>query len=385
MSNPILKNLATLCLNRNRLRKNIFFILFTFFISISILHAQCITTGNTNASNFTTDNTIGVYNFSSPGNAQTSDNSRAIASSLIAILSGNTYYLKATGFNFNIPSYASICGITVQIEHRATGLILTAAVKDNQVKIIKNGVITGTNKAINTNWGTSDVYATYGGSSDMWGTTLMPNDVNASDFGIAFSANITALIAALPTAEIDHIEMSIDYNPVLPVSFVYFKSEKESNKINLEWETSEEENDAYVELQRSFNGAAWQSIVQFEMHSINSNKIYNFTDFVNEKGVYAYRLKTILASRQTSYSEIKKITFSGSNIISLNPFPANDFITIYNSENFEDISIINLYAQHFKPPFKKINNNSLRVNIQNLPKGIYFAIVGNRAIKFLKE
>jgi hypothetical protein len=385
MSNPILKHRGVIYPIKDLCKKIIFLAHGSFFISTFSLQAQCINTGYKNASNFSTDNTVGVYNFSSPSNAQASDNVKAVASSLVAVLSGDTYYLKATGFNFSIPSYASICGITVQVEHRATGLILTAAVKDNVIKLIKNGTITGNNKSNAANWGTTDTYFTYGGSSDLWGTSLIPDDVNASNFGIAFSANITALVAALPTVEIDHIQMSIDYYPMLPVSFLYFKSEKKNNGINLEWETGEEEDNAFVELQRSLNGGGWQTLTRFEMHFINSKKIYNYTDDIHETGVYAYRLKTTLASRQTSYSSIIETTFTRNNAISLYPFPAKDYVTIDNIPCAETVSVVNLQAQRFNLVPERISNSSFRLHIQRLPKGIYFAMIDNQAIRFLKQ
>ena len=385
MSNPVLKNPGSICLNKIILKKNIFSFLFTFFISITILQAQCLNTGYNNATNFITDNTIGIYNFSSPGNAQTSDNSRAVATSLIAILSGDTYYLKATGFNFSIPSYASICGITVQIEHRATGLLFTAAVRDKEVKLIKNGTITGNNKASATNWGTSDSYATYGGSSDLWGTTLTPADVNASNFGIAISASIIALVVALPTAEIDHIQMSIDYNPTLPVTLLYFRAKKNNSEVNLEWRTGEEEDNAFIQLQRSQNNSVWQDLARFEMHAINSQQIYRYTDKVNEEGTYSYRLKTTLGSGQFSFSAINKIVFTGTGNISLYPSPARDFIIIENTENAETIFVFNQYFQNLKLPLERTGTNSWRLSIQKLSKGIYFATAGNQTIKFLKE
>src|SRR5262245_61359342 len=100
----------------------------SLFLYNADLAAQCISSGWHNATSFSTDNSTGVYDFAIPANAQVSDNNRADASALISLLSGNTYYLRATGFGFSIPSYAIICGVSVEVECRGTGLILTAAI-----------------------------------------------------------------------------------------------------------------------------------------------------------------------------------------------------------------------------------------------------------------
>ncbi len=249
--------------------------------------AQCSSTAFTNATVFTTDNLTGIYNFSSPGNAQASDNARTSATSLIAILSGNTYYLKATGFNFSIPSYAAICGVTVEVESRATGLLLAAAVRDNDVKLIKGGTITGNDYAKAGDWGSSDGYRTYGGPTDLWGTTLTPADVNAANFGIAISARIIALIAALPTADIDHIRMKIYYNPILPVHLYYFKSMLQNSRALLEWKTTEEEDNAHITLQRAnYHDNRWSDINHYELNGYNSGKVYQYGEIPLPTGKY---------------------------------------------------------------------------------------------------
>src|SRR5207253_2853021 len=62
-----------------------------------------------------------------------------------------------------------------------------------------------------TYWGTSDAYKTYGASGDMWGTTLTPSDVNASNFGLRLVAkNLHASTTA--TGSVDHMEITIYYD-----------------------------------------------------------------------------------------------------------------------------------------------------------------------------
>jgi hypothetical protein len=121
-------------------------------------------------------------------------------------------YLQVTGFftPLDIPSAASIIGITVAIERSATANNLTMFVKDSSVKIVKGNVIGGTEHADTvTHWPTADTIATYGSSSDLWGQTWTASDVTSSTFGVAISViDSTGLTAG----GVDNIQITVDYS-----------------------------------------------------------------------------------------------------------------------------------------------------------------------------
>ncbi|MFN8291574.1 MAG: T9SS type A sorting domain-containing protein [Chitinophagaceae bacterium] len=357
-------------------------LLLLLFAYAGTTHAQCISTGWQNATSFSTDNITGVYDFSIPANAQVSDNARSSAASLIAILTGNTYYLEAKNFGFTIPSYSSICGISVEIESRATGLLLTAAVRDNEVKIIKNGTITGNNKALPGDWTSTDTYKSYGGASDLWGTTLTPADVNSSGFGIAISVRIIALVAALPSAEIDHIRMKIDYNPILPVTLEYFTVKKNNNTALIEWKTTEEEPGAVINLQRKAGQGEWETRRSYPLLSISSGNTYNVTDTLSNASVYQYRLQTVLRSGQPDYSSIRSIRTGADEYraVMIYPNPATDKITV----NMQNISVTDVFGQRIVLPVYKKDNTSI-ITISGLPPGIYLLSDGIRTGRFVKQ
>ncbi|MCR4339413.1 MAG: glycine-rich protein [Gemmatimonadaceae bacterium] len=79
-------------------------------------------------------------------------------------------------------------------------------VVDNVVRLVRGGTVVGDDKAAATQWPSVDTYKTYGGATDMWGTTLTPAQVNAADFGVVLSATVTT-----GTAEVDHVRMTIHY------------------------------------------------------------------------------------------------------------------------------------------------------------------------------
>ncbi len=158
------------------------------------------------------DSSGGSVAWSNPGNAQTADDAWATASTPgIAALS---QYLKATNFGFSIPSNAVIDGVTVKIE-RHSGAYAGLGVKDNTVKLVKSGSISGDNQAdTDTAWPTTDGIKTYGSESDLWNVALTPADVNAADFGVVLSAN--HYNPGPLTSYIDHITITINYTTNFP-------------------------------------------------------------------------------------------------------------------------------------------------------------------------
>ena len=110
-----------------------------------------------------------------------------------------SHYLKATGFGFSIPSSATITGIKLEI----MGVQPTefARYADATVMLVKEGNITGDNKGTSdgTTFSFISVYVPYPVTSttDLWGTTWAPSDINAPNFGAALSMNCTDLLPNL--------------------------------------------------------------------------------------------------------------------------------------------------------------------------------------------
>jgi hypothetical protein len=99
---------------------------------------------------------------------------------ITAAQQANTIYVR--NFGFSIPTSATINGITVQINKSADDNIT-----DADVYLVNNtGTAVGTNKAITAYFwaGTNTAPQTYGGSSDLWGTTWTPSIINSNNFGL---------------------------------------------------------------------------------------------------------------------------------------------------------------------------------------------------------
>lgn len=148
------------------------------------------------------DASIGNVAWTNPGNAAASDASYATS---ILLITQTTHLLKCTNFGFAIPVRATITGILVEFQQLSTVLNGTT---DNSVKIIKSdGTYGSTDKKSASLWPTVEAYASYGSSSDMWGESWTPWDINQVGFGVAISASATLA----STAEIDHVRITVTY------------------------------------------------------------------------------------------------------------------------------------------------------------------------------
>jgi hypothetical protein len=152
-----------------------------------------------------------------PGNVSADDATEAQITAATFDSPDISRRLQAYNFAFSgLDPAATVDGIIVEIDRRS---IISGSGKDFRVQLASDcnnttstPTFLGNNKADTaTTWPTTSTVATYGTSTDLWGTTgLTGADITSSNFGICFSAS--ALIA---NADIgcDFIRMTIYYTP----------------------------------------------------------------------------------------------------------------------------------------------------------------------------
>lgn len=145
----------------------------------------------------------------SPNNIKVVDGSAATAS----VDGSDTGPIEALNFGFAIPTNAEILGIQVEWrKRRDVGGGCTMS--DSGVYLLKASSTVGSDKSTGC-WGTSYGYSTYGGPTDLWGTTWTPAQINSSSFGASLSAHDTG--GNLYSLYIDHVRI-----------LVYYKSENQT-------------------------------------------------------------------------------------------------------------------------------------------------------------
>lgn len=161
--------------------------------------------GPNNPSAAADDTSIGTLSWTTPTNVYSNNGARAYRGPMNS--GEKTYYLKVTGFGFSIPSGATIDGIVVEYERNAP--FSSGSIKDYAVRIVKGGAIGATDRSTATAWPGSEAYESHGGASDLWGESWTDGDINASNFGVAISAQCTA--SSGDYAQIDHVRATVYY------------------------------------------------------------------------------------------------------------------------------------------------------------------------------
>ena len=84
------------------------------------------------------------------------------------------------------------------------------SMKDGYVFALKGGARVGTNRGANTNLSSGVTGIVYGSSTDLWGTTWLPSDINAAGFGLEFTVQRTAMATGF-VASVDYISITVYY------------------------------------------------------------------------------------------------------------------------------------------------------------------------------
>lgn len=370
-----------------------------FFFSPIKSSGQCIAssdlTGNT-SSNVGAVTDI-PFNGINGGELASVDGNRAEASVTLNLLgSRQTRFIQVTGFNFSIPSDATICGITVTVVRRATTSLLSIfnKVTDNEVRLVKNGAVSNQENKASGEWqNNTNETVTYGGNDDLWSeTALTPADVNSSNFGVAISANFEAgllgiLGQVLFTAEIDMISMTVHYSVpvVLPVTLYSFDAKLSNNTVHLNWGLAEQEEHANVTLQRSLNKRDWQDIYQYSLQNATNLQYYQFKDTLHLSGDYTYRLKLKEATGKITFSPVRTLSFKNNTSLIVYPNPAQSRLSVSASERIGEVTVTNLVQQKFAVPVIRLTDHSIVLNIAQLPAGVYFVHTQKNIARFIKE
>jgi len=353
-------------------------------LSSYISSAQYSTSGPLSGSTFSDDNSVGDFSFNIPVNAIASDNTRSTASALLTLLNGDTHYLKVTGFGFSIPSLAAVTGIRVDVEKSATGINIFATVKDNEIRLLKSNAPVGDNKADNTSWTGTDDYDSYGDTTDAWGTTWSPAEINASDFGVVFSAKIAGLLSLIPSARVDHIRITVFYIIPLPVHFLDFTATaKKENEISLEWTTADNDERVMFTVQRSADGSQWDDLKNIPGVISFSTKKYQYTDrIINGSNRFYYRIKMILLSGAAIYTRIVLADVRRRDVFNLFPNPAKNEVFVSCSE-LNQINLFSICGEKIKVTMEKITANQVKINTSCLKPGLYMIKVGDKQRQLL--
>jgi len=197
---------------------------------------------------------------------------------------GTSQYLKASNFGFSIPSNAVINGIQIDVlKGEATDENYYNCYDVSAYIVTASGNIsTVQNKKSSYQWShvsldssfsnyiSNRPYTNYGGSTDLWGLSWTPLDINSSNFGFAFQALNGN---SSKWAVVDHIKITVFYTVPSPTATIIWNSVTPSEALTYIAITSDQSfTSGTINWYISENGTNWIKIT-----SLDTLQAVNFT------------------------------------------------------------------------------------------------------------
>lgn len=161
------------------------------------------TTGPNNPSAATSNAAASTMPWVNPTNIFSSNNVYATQDLSLGVPPDYVDTLYATGFSFAIAETQTVVGILVEVELVTSG---GAGATFNQVVLLKGGSGGSSNLAASTAVPTSEQYVSFGSSSNLWGATWTPAEINGSGFGVAIQLTPAGYAG---TISIDHMRITV--------------------------------------------------------------------------------------------------------------------------------------------------------------------------------
>lgn len=192
--------------------------------------------------------------------------------------------------------------------------------------------------------------------------------------GVHTNSDLIGLgIPALSSSDASYLTKASDAHSPLPITLINFVAYEKGNTAQLEWATASEQNNKGFEIERSQDGIDWDNIGFVKSLADNGNSNlkleYSFVDNKPAVGQNYYRLKQLDFDGQYSYTLIRTVAFESTNMISIVPNPASEFIKISGLKGDEQIYIVDasgrlVYVQ-------KANDLSMYITLHQLMAGNY--------------
>lgn len=130
----------------------------------------------------------------------------------------------------------------------------------------------------------------------------------------------------------------------LPIELKSFTAIQEQGKVSITFSTATERNNAYFSIERSPDGARFESIGQVTgAGNSNVRQDYTYTDEYPVKGVNFYRLKQVDFDGAFAYSPVVSVSFGQIGGLYLSPLPVLDQLTVTLEQAVEQNSQWQVY------------------------------------------
>ena len=211
--------------------------------------------------------------------------------------------------------------------------------------------------------------------------------------GVPFTAvggvvdTLTKVVTRIALPSIDNYTITLgDRTNPLPVVLTAFTATRIGTNAVLVWHTASEQNNKGFEVQVATDGTAYRTLTFVASHSVNSviNSDYQYLDTESGKvGLRYYRLHQIDLDGTDSYSPVRTVSFTGSDVVastlvaSPNPFTdklAFSFNGTMPASGTAQVTLIDMAGRTVREQRIELSSASMDLgNLSGLRAGLYVA------------
>jgi hypothetical protein len=252
-----------------------------------------------------------------------------------------------------------------------------ARVYDNSVQIIKGGSLVGTDHAVTPEslpnaWPDTDQSYTYGGPTDLWGTTWTLADINATNFGVAFKADANNSIGS-----VDQIRIKVYYSIALEATLQSFVLEENDGKVIslLSYNTDDRNQYTFI-LERASSNLQFSPVNSVTVTGNYGVQTLSIVDLQPDADFPYYRIKIVENDGTSSptYSSIQDLKLNASSQVQLYPNPASSYLEIISNDLIHSVSLLDVTGKTISLQQEQTGVKTLK--IETLPaKGLYTIVI----------
>jgi hypothetical protein len=157
-----------------------------------------------------------------------------------------------------------------------------------------------------------------------------------------FSSRTTPIVPDRPA-------LTVTYSTIVPINLLYFKAQAQNTGTKLFWQTAQEINNDYFEIEFSTDGVSYTAVAKVKGGGNTSlPKSYNFTHRTNQTGKVFYRLSQTDFNGYKTYSQVEVVDLKNTGpslIISPNPVTSKIAVPGLVIDGKQLYSIINLQGK----------------------------------------
>lgn len=174
----------------------------------------------------------------------------------------------------------------------------------------------------------------------------------------------------------------------VPLTLLHFNAIDKETGVQLQWQTSQEENTDLFTIERSEDGKRYEAIGSVAAASNHLVNNYAFTDAQPLTGNAFYRLKMIDRDARFTNSRIVSVTRQGrTQALQVTPNPAKDWLNVQaTGMETVQVQITDATGRIWQQQHINLNGKtSTAVNIQALPAGAYYLLLKGKQTQQVQQ